>query len=138
MTNIVTKTVNFVAEQPMRAVEIFTGAVIAIDGLYVASEFYNYASTSPLYESPEDVILRKVIGITYFVFGIVAVLTNAKGSSPNTRRLAAMSLFLIFTFSALYRMFTLGIHPSGWVFNALLAGIFAVDWLHLSKWHLKE
>lgn len=138
MRNFVTRVVNFVAEQPLRTIEMVTGAVIAVDGLYVTSAFYEYASTSPLYESPEDTILRKVIGISYFLLGLIAVIASSRGNEPKTRRVAAMSLFLLFIFSALHRAFTLGIHPSGWVFNALIAGIFAVDWLHTSKWLLKE
>lgn len=118
--------------------EIFVGFVFMVDGLYVMSPLYDVARTSPLstYESNQS--FQSVIGATYFIIGAVALLSATLGGNLSYRRIAAMSLFLGALFSTLFRIGSLGWHPSGWVFNLMLVGVFTFDWLHINKCLLRQ
>lgn len=133
MRGYVSRLVNFIGNFPTRAMEIFVGFVFMVDGLYVMSPLYDVARTSPIstYESSQS--LQLVIGATYFIIGVVALLSATVGGNLSYRRIAAMSLFLGALFSTLFRIGSLGWHPSGWAFNFMLVGVFVFDWLHINK-----
>ena len=126
--------INAVADRPTRAMEMVTGTALALDGLWIMSPFYYAQGTSPLAEFVGTSLFIKVVGATYFIGGATAALLSyERGSELKYRKIAAMILFLLFMLSTFFRLLTFGIHPSGWIFNFMLALVFAINWIHVSK-----
>lgn len=126
--------VNGIADTPTRAMEISIGFIFMLDGLYVMSPFYQIARTSPLQAHPGDEQLQFVIGACYVLLGGLAFASSVFSGGLKYRRLAAMALFLAALFATIFRVHTLGWHPSGWIFNLMVTLVFVFDWLHINKW----
>lgn len=133
MRNVIREGLNWAGEQPFRTIEVLVGGTFMLNGLYVMSSFYHYASTSPLAESGADLIVRTITGAVYFLAGMFAMAMAMRKETLFRRRTAAMTLFLIVLFSFIFRVLTLGFHPSAWIHNFMLLIVITVDWLHINK-----
>jgi len=122
--------VHSIKTEPFIAIEMIWGIALILDGIYLLLPHYEAAAGSVLISFVASPYISVGVAVFYIVTGVVAVISAYRNRFRET---SSFMLFLVFFFTVLIRLLTVGLVPTTWVWPALLAVAAGVDYWRL-KW----
>lgn len=123
--------VHSIKTEPFIAIEMIWGIALILDGIYLLLPNYEAAAGSVLITFVTSPYVSIGVAMLYIIVGILAM---AASYYNRFREISTFLLFLVFLFTVLIRLLSVGITPTTWVWPALLAVTAGLDYWRL-KWN---